>query len=263
MGSDEVRVKCERCGAELKESDKVCPKCGSTKKAFERKAFTTVGLRIVKFSARQKRKGFKKFMKEMVSRWLPSGSPELKQGVYEERIIDKEKDKYNQTIKDARTGEIIHEEHEPLSQHRPQPERVDKETDRNLAAEQPEGKAGESKGSAATGYKAIELNLIEINKKLSAIDGKVDENMKEGNRLTLGVVGFSVAMAGTMLWIQTKMRSPVSDFLIFIGISLLVLARLLPKLQGKASLKKITKIAFIVALAVLFIYAIVFIVIVT
>lgn len=133
----------------------------------------------------------------------------------------------------------------------------------NLAAEQPEGKAGESKGSAATGYKAIELKLIDINKKLSAIDGKVDESMKEGNRLTLGVVGFSVAMAGTMFWIQTKMRCPVSDFLIFMGIYLMILAQLLPKLQGKASLKKITRIAFIVALAVLFIYAIVFIVIVT
>ena len=31
MGNDEVRIsrKCEQCGAELKESDKKCPKCGS------------------------------------------------------------------------------------------------------------------------------------------------------------------------------------------------------------------------------------------
>lgn len=31
MGNEEVRIsrKCEQCGAELKESDKKCPKCGS------------------------------------------------------------------------------------------------------------------------------------------------------------------------------------------------------------------------------------------
>jgi len=31
MGNDEVRIsrKCEQCGAELKDSDKKCPKCGS------------------------------------------------------------------------------------------------------------------------------------------------------------------------------------------------------------------------------------------
>lgn len=28
MGNNEVQRKCERCGAELKESDKKCPKCG-------------------------------------------------------------------------------------------------------------------------------------------------------------------------------------------------------------------------------------------
>lgn len=34
MGSDEIRVKCGQCGAELKESDKECLECGSTKKVF-------------------------------------------------------------------------------------------------------------------------------------------------------------------------------------------------------------------------------------
>lgn len=118
MDSDEVWPKCQQCGTELKEGDKVCPKCGSTKKVFDRKASVAIDVRIVETRVRQNRKGFKKFMKEIISRWCPSRSPELKDGVNEERIIDKEKNEYYQTVKDARTGEIIHEEHELLSQHK-------------------------------------------------------------------------------------------------------------------------------------------------
>lgn len=118
MGSDEVWAKCQQCGTELKQGDKVCPKCGSTKKASDREASVAIGERIVETRTRQKRKGFKKFMKEIISRWRPSISPELKDGVNEERIIDKEKNEYHQTVKDARTGEITHSEHEPLSQHK-------------------------------------------------------------------------------------------------------------------------------------------------
>jgi len=45
MNSDEVWAKCQQCGTELKQGDKVCPKCGSTKKHFERTAHTAVGLK--------------------------------------------------------------------------------------------------------------------------------------------------------------------------------------------------------------------------
>jgi len=118
MGSGKVWAKCQQCGTELKQGDKVCPKCGSTKKAYVREASVAIGSRIVETRVRQIRKGFKKFMKEIISRWRPSRSPELKDGVNEERIIDKEKNEYHQTVKDVRTGEITHEEHEPLSQHK-------------------------------------------------------------------------------------------------------------------------------------------------
>jgi len=118
MDSKEVWAKCQQCGTELKQGDKVCPKCGSTKKTSDREAFVAIGEGIVETRVRQIRKGFKKFMKEIISRWRPSISPELKDGVNEERIIDKEKNEYQQTVKDARTGEITHEEHEPLSQHK-------------------------------------------------------------------------------------------------------------------------------------------------
>ena len=113
-------ARCGQCGAELKESDKECPKCDSTRKAFGRKASTSIAVKIVETTAKQKREGFRRFMKQMISRWRPSRSPELKDGVNEERIIDKEKDEYHHTVKDARTREVTHDEHEPLSQHKNQ-----------------------------------------------------------------------------------------------------------------------------------------------
>ena len=38
MNNNEVRARCRDCGTVLEESDKKCPKCGSTKKAFRRKS---------------------------------------------------------------------------------------------------------------------------------------------------------------------------------------------------------------------------------
>ena len=67
---------------------------------------------------RQKQKGFKKFKVDLIQGHFPSGDPKLQKGVEIERIIDKEKDRYDQVIKDATTGEILHEEHESLRQHR-------------------------------------------------------------------------------------------------------------------------------------------------
>ena len=118
MGSDEVWVKCGQCGTELKNSDKKCPKCGSVEKVFAKKLGGTLcprgGLR-----ARQKRKGFSKFVKEVIQGWFASVNPKLSKGVEKQRTIDKEKNEYHEVVKDAKTGQIIHETHEPLSRHKP------------------------------------------------------------------------------------------------------------------------------------------------
>jgi len=45
MGSDEAWAKCQQCGTELKQGDKVCPKCGSTKKHFERTCHAVLTLK--------------------------------------------------------------------------------------------------------------------------------------------------------------------------------------------------------------------------
>ena len=46
MGSGEVWAKCQQCGTELKEGDKVCPKCGSTKKAFTETCEVKIGVKV-------------------------------------------------------------------------------------------------------------------------------------------------------------------------------------------------------------------------
>jgi len=47
-----------------------------------------------------------------------SGDPKLKDGVDYFMDIDKEKNEYHQIVKDNKTKEILHEEHEPLTEHR-------------------------------------------------------------------------------------------------------------------------------------------------
>lgn len=128
MSSNEVWATCIDCGAELKQSDKQCPKCGSTIKSYKREASVGIGIKVVETRAKQKRKGYRSFMKQMISRWKRSGDPRLTEGVHEERIIDKEdkeKKEYHQVVKDAKTGDVIHEEHKPLSQHKNQPKHLE------------------------------------------------------------------------------------------------------------------------------------------
>ena len=71
------------------------------------------GLRV-----RKKLKGFSKFAIEIIQSWFPSSSPALKKGVHKERIVDKEKNEYHETVEDALTGEVIRDIHEPLSEHK-------------------------------------------------------------------------------------------------------------------------------------------------
>lgn len=118
MSSNEVWARCRDCGTELKQGDKQCPKCGSTRKSHEVHLIDKVGvsdsMKVV-----QKRIGIKRPLIEMISnRWKRSGDPKLRNGVREDLVIDREKDEYHHITKDAKTGEITHEEHKPLSKHK-------------------------------------------------------------------------------------------------------------------------------------------------
>ncbi len=55
---------------------------------------------------------------EVSSGWKADRDPKSHGAVYEDRIIDKDKNQYHQVVKDAITNKITHEEHEPLSNHK-------------------------------------------------------------------------------------------------------------------------------------------------
>jgi hypothetical protein len=117
MNSDEVWATCGACGSVLKQSDKLCPICGSNKVVFHKSVGGHTIYPLGSRRIRKKQKGFSKFVIERVKGWFPSRNHKLSNGVHEERIIDEEKNQYDQVVKDVKTGEIIHEEHQRLSEH--------------------------------------------------------------------------------------------------------------------------------------------------
>jgi hypothetical protein len=115
--NDENSVKCRDCGTNLTSEDKQCPKCGSTRKVYDM-SVTDGFVAGDSIGVKQKRSGYKRPITESVSnRFKKSGDPKLKDGVREDISIDRVNNKYDQVVKDAKTGKIIHEEHEPLSRH--------------------------------------------------------------------------------------------------------------------------------------------------
>jgi hypothetical protein len=115
MNKDGTYVNCGNCGAQLKPDDKLCPQCGSTKKAYKVVSTARVGV-SASVKATQKRKGHR--IRKIIGNVLkPSVNPKLKDGVREDRDIDSINDKYDQIVRDAKTGEIIHEEHTTLTEH--------------------------------------------------------------------------------------------------------------------------------------------------
>jgi hypothetical protein len=67
------------------------------------------------FKLRKKSLGFKRFAVETICGWF--SSHKYKDGVELSRSLDKEKDEYYEVVKDYKTGKIVHESHEKLSEH--------------------------------------------------------------------------------------------------------------------------------------------------
>jgi hypothetical protein len=117
------KIFCQNCGKELKPNQRPCPFCGCNNIKIEKPVGSgTVGIRGG-LRLRQKREGFKRFMKEIIQGWFPSENKrQFPEGVDKTRIIDKKEDRtkseYHEVVKDKKTGEIIREIHEPLSRHK-------------------------------------------------------------------------------------------------------------------------------------------------
>lgn len=54
-------------------------------------------------------------MGEWIQGWFPSNKRKFPEGVEKTRIIDKEKDSYQEKVKDIQTGKVTHDVEESLS----------------------------------------------------------------------------------------------------------------------------------------------------
>jgi hypothetical protein len=117
MSINDVRISCLDCGFELKSNDDQCPSCGSIKKAKTKEISEELQLRSG-LNSKQKRKGYKRPIREIVKRVKTSKDSKSPKLVQEERIIDREKGEYHQVVQDDSSGNIIHEEHPHLKDHK-------------------------------------------------------------------------------------------------------------------------------------------------
>jgi len=122
-----------------------------------------------------------------------------------------------------------------------------REAERGSKSEEVGDSIRKSERSIKTMDKEVAAELEKIHGKLIEVDTKLDKGTKDQNRLTSAVVGFSIAMAGIMVWIQTEMWSSAGTFLIFFGTLLMGLVALM----HKAGFLKWIRIVFWVALCVL------------
>jgi len=150
--TNELRCWCRHCKAELPpDHTGPCPRCG--KHGKDCKATATVAVNVaarVSSRARHKGKGSKKFVKEILQGWFSSINPALKEGVHKERIVDREKNEYHETVEDARTGDVIRDIHEPLTQHKSARQPTKK---RNRSKEARDGKQGKKECEKAQAEK--------------------------------------------------------------------------------------------------------------
>ena len=82
---------CQNCGRELRPDQKVCPSCNCSKRLIKKELEGKLLLQS-SLESKQKRKGFKKPLREIFSGWQKSGDKKKHpEGVKKERVIDRKK----------------------------------------------------------------------------------------------------------------------------------------------------------------------------
>jgi hypothetical protein len=112
-----MSVFCKNCNRELKEDERPCSACGEKGRKYvmvcEPASFkVTLGAQKWK----HKRPGVGTIMEGTSRPFKKSADPKLAEGVSEVYWVDKIKKVWNQVVRDLKTGEITHEEHQSLAE---------------------------------------------------------------------------------------------------------------------------------------------------
>jgi hypothetical protein len=126
MSEQSSVVKCNQCGKVLDESSGTpeqertpCPECGSLARRVEREIAdaspTQSGIRKKARTGEPGQPGSKPWLE---TRSEPDWSYDRKKWVRREMTTDRRNNRYTETVTDPDTGEIIHHQKEPLTDHR-------------------------------------------------------------------------------------------------------------------------------------------------
>ena len=113
-------TECSDCGQPLAsattetEARVPCPRCGSTRRTINVSIVESVVVRDG-LGMKAKRPGQKKPYVESIS--MPSHSRRTGKAVHHERLINRDNNRYEEKVTDYETGEVIHHQAEPLSEH--------------------------------------------------------------------------------------------------------------------------------------------------
>lgn len=88
--------------------------CGHSWKGFT--VEETINIKEL-YKIKTARPGFG-WLRKIVQGWKPSGDPKLKDGVDVYMDVNREHNEYYQVVKEHKTDKVLHEEHEPLTEHR-------------------------------------------------------------------------------------------------------------------------------------------------
>lgn len=120
-----TKVTCTDCGMELpaewanESAEHPCPQCGSFKKLINLNIVEHAGLEIHD-NVRGKVKDINLPSKKNPRLDFFTGDDLRKSDgkwMQKERVIDRDKDQYKETVVDPQTGQVIHHNEEPLSEH--------------------------------------------------------------------------------------------------------------------------------------------------
>ena len=122
MPVDSPVVNCGDCGLQIDgdtsaptETRLPCPFCGSMTRAIHVTVRDTVTIKEKLGMKGRHAGGGKPFVEQVYGDDLHRDTGSWR---HLSRVIDRENDEYHEVVKDPATGEILHECHEPLSQHR-------------------------------------------------------------------------------------------------------------------------------------------------